>query len=273
MVKKVALLTLHGMGSKQENYHEELTAGLSDRMGASAWSEVHVESIFYSDVFQNAQNELFRRVEGKVGSKRLRRFLLYGFADAGGLEHSRHLKDSAYTKVQERIFAALGTAYAAMANQSAPIVIVAQSLGCQVISSYIWDAQRHTKKPPGIWRLKHSGLSAPELKFRKCATLRLLVTTGCNIPVFVGGLPPEEIKPIKKPNSKFVWENYYDEDDALGWPLQDLNGAYNALVRDYQINAGGIMTSWNPFSHGQYWGDRDVQEPLARHLLSLLGRA
>ncbi len=273
MAKKIALLTLHGMGDTAKTYHEELIDDVKDRVGAAAWSEVHFASIYYANVFQPFQEDLFDRVASKVDNKKLRRFLLYGFSDAGGLEHSRSIPNSAYREVQKRIFDAMGKAYAALGG-SAPVVMIAQSLGCQVISNYIWDAQSHTrgKRPPGIWKDDHGGLDPRDLKFRKFASLRVLMTTGCNIPIFVGGLPPKRIIPIKKPNGKFVWENYYDEDDPLGWPLQDLSTGYSKLVRDIEISAGGPLTRWNAFSHSQYWGDSDVQEPLARHLLALLGR-
>lgn len=271
MARKIALLTLHGMGDKKRDYHKELVKDLTKFVGADAWSEIHFTSVFYSDIFQDAQNKYFRRVKSKVDSKKIRKFLLYGFADAGGLEHSRTIPNSAYHTVQKRIFDAMGVAYAALGNKSAPVVLIAQSLGCQVISNYIWDAQHHAKRPPGIWKHNHGNLDPKDLRFRKFASLRALLTTGCNIPLFVGGLPRGQIKPIKAPNQKFVWENYYDEDDPLGWPIQDLSDGYKALVKDIEMNAGGIFTSWNPLSHGQYWGDKDLQQPLADHLLSLLG--
>ncbi len=69
------------------------------------------------------------------------------------------------------------------------------------------------------------------------------------------------------------WGNYYDEDDALGWPLQALSDGYNALVRDIEVNVGSIFTSWNPLSHTGYWTDSDVQRPLAEHLRSLLAQS
>ena len=271
MAKKVALLTLHGMGNKKPDYFSELEGDLPKRVGADVWAEqIHFAPIFYYDVFQNAQNALFERVKPKVDSKKLREFMLFGFADAGGLEYSRNIPNSAYKAVQKLIFDAMGEAYAALGDSPGPVVLIAQSLGCQVISNYIWDAQHHADRPPGIWREEHGDLDPQDLAFRKFETLKVLVTTGCNIPIFVGGLPREQIMPIASPNPDFAWENYYDQDDPLGWPLQDLSDPYDALVTDIEVNAGGILTSWNPLSHGQYWGDSDVQEPLARHLLTLI---
>lgn len=274
MNKKVVLMTLHGMGNKKPNYFSELEGDMTERIGASLWAEdVYFAPIFYYDVFQNAQNALYERVRAKVDSKKLREFLLFGFADAGGLEYSRNIPNSAYKAVQELIFDAMGRAYAALGNTTGPVVLIAQSLGCQVISNYIWDAQHHANRPPGIWRDEHAELDPQDLAFRKFGSLRVLVTTGCNIPIFVGGLPRDQIKPISRPHPNFVWENYYDQDDPLGWPLQDLSNEYEALVRDIEVNAGGFLTSWNPLSHGKYWGDSDVQTPLANHLRSLLAEA
>ena len=180
------------------------------------------------------------------------KFLLYGISDAAGLEYSRTIPGSVYEKTQRRIFDVMGKAYQALGEQPAPVIMVAQSLGGQVISNYIWDA--HKKPGPvkwGVWRHKHPDLSEDDKEFRRFRSLRTLFTTGCNIPIFVGGLAPNKIKPINKPNRNFEWKNYFDEDDVLGWPLQplNLNGGYSTLVEDVAINAGGFFTSWNPLSH------------------------
>ena len=38
------------------------------------------------------------------------------------------------------------------------------------------------------------------------------------------------------------------------------------IVHDHPINAGGPMTSWNIASHGEYWSDANVLDPLAQTL-------
>ena len=117
MAKKVALLTLHGQGDTKKSYHKELVEELSDEVGANIWSQVHFSSIYYSDILQHAQNKYYNQVKSRIDSKKLRKFLLYGFSDAGGLEYSRSIPNSAYRKVQQRIFDAMGTAYAALGDE------------------------------------------------------------------------------------------------------------------------------------------------------------
>ena len=274
MAKKIAFLTLHGMGETEDTYHEDLLDDLIPLVGPTAWNnDIHFGSIYYQKILQDPQNEYYTRIKDKIDSKKLRKFLLFGFSDAGGLEYSRTLKNSAYEKTQKLIFDALGEAFEAVGSPQAPVVFIAQSLGGQVLSNYIWDANRQHKPKFGIWQHDHTDIEADDLEFRRLGTLRVIITTGCNIPIFVGGLPRAQRKPIKRPNDDFVWENYYDEDDALGWPLQALSNGYNALVRDIEVNAGGFFSSGSPLSHTKYWTDADVQEPLAEHLKSLLAHA
>ena len=254
MAKKIAFLTLHGMGSTPRNYYEELRDDLIPMVGTNTWNaDVHFDHIYYQDFLQDPQIEYFNRVRNDVDSKRLRKFLLYGFSDAGGLDYSRTIPDSAYEKVQGRIFEKLGQAFAAVEAPDAPVVVIAQSLGCHVLSNYIWDSKPGRDPQYGIWKNSHDELTDPDIDFRRLKTLRVLVTTGCNIPIFIGGLPREQRIPIDRPNDNFVWENYYDEDDALGWPLQALSKGYHDLVQDFEVNVGNIFTSWNPLSHLGYW--------------------
>jgi hypothetical protein len=161
-----------------------------------------------------------------------------------------------YIEVQKEIMQALDKLYVELGNNDKPVIIIAQSLGCQVISNYIWDA----KHDSGIFNGLEPDASAQLKSFRRLNSCVHLLTTGCNIPMFVAGLNP--IEAIQKPNNEFTWFNYYDRDDVLGWPLSPLSDSYGALVKDHEINAGGIFSSWNPWSHGQYWTDKDVLNSL-----------
>ena len=95
-----------------------------------------------------------------------------------------------------------------------------------------------------------------------------LITTGCNIPLFVAGRDEEKIKPIKPLNDAFKWLNYYDKDDVLGWPLSQLSPAYAEAVVDKQMNAG-FFAGLTPLSHVHYWRDRTFLKALGNELRKL----
>ena len=285
MSAKAAFATIHGMGRAKKTYAEALRRTLHKRLGESK-DDLHFESIYYEDLLSPNQMRVWDACSGTLRWKCLRRFLLFFLADAGALESRKSEPDSAYVRVQVRIASAL---YRACQNTgpNAPLTLFAHSLGCQVVSNYLWDAQKHRKHGKsnvGIWidPCKHVDditggrqLSACELNFIRGDTLRYLYTTGCNIPMFVAGHAEAAIEPIAPQDERFEWHNFYDNDDALGWPLQALCCSYRHLVCDHQVNAGGgwrgwLLASWNPFSHGRYWREKKVLAHLQGRLASLL---
>jgi hypothetical protein len=260
-MSKVAIITIHGMGNTPTHYANELKNELQTAL-ASEWSQISFQSVYYQKMLQSNQDRVFQSMQRHIAGKELREFLLYGFSDAASLESSRDEARGAYVQAQIEILAALHNAYAELGEQPGKVIIIAQSLGGQVLSNYIWDAQHPGRS--GIWRniADYVTVGAEELAFLKLESLYRLFTTGCNIPIFVAGY--KDITPIAPPNAAFRWFNFYDADDVLGWPLQPLSPAYEALVEDIPSNVGrgiiGWLTSWNPLSHGNYWGDRGFLE-------------
>ena len=267
-MKDVALITLHGMGKVDWEYHRELENWLRDDLSA-AWDRVSFKVVHYAYFLQQPQDLLWERMlrdtDNELDSTRLRKFLLFGFGDAAALEYSARQPgpNTKYLQVQREIQAVLRQAYLELGrDHRKPVVIIAQSLGCQVISSYLWDAG--TGKY--IFDLM-AGIGADEREFLRLRSLRNLYTTGCNIPIFASGLDRPTC--FDRPNALFQWNNYYDADDVLGWPINQLGDTYH-FVRDHPINAGNLLTSWNPLSHTGYWGDRDLLRPLADTLRQLI---
>jgi len=276
-MSKVALLTIHGMGEQPLDYADDMRRALSHRMGAS-FANVDVHSVYYQHLLKPNELDVWNRTRERatVRYEQLRKFILFGFADAAGLENRKEYDNSVYEQAQMEIARAL-LAILATRGPDTPIVLLAHSLGCQVMSSFIYDAQKRAgggAVAAGIWKPGRmaDSLTAEQRKFLQCGTVRTFVTTGCNIPVFVSAHQRMDVKPIIKPNPGFTWLNLYDPDDALGWPLQPLEGGYETLVEDRVVNAGqGILDfmtkSWNPLSHTAYWTDDEIIKPLASLLV------
>lgn len=270
MPKDLALLMIHGMGKTECGYSEDFQARIRQYLGADR-DRVSFQEIYYQDILQGPQVRYYEAVRNRLDYKKIREFLIFGFSDAGSLEFSRKVNSGAYEKTQERIFLALEFAFDEAGGRQIPVVAVAQSLGGHVFSNYVWDARKGEKPTFGLWRHDFPNVSDEERKFCQLDQLQVLVTTGCNIPIFLAGLPEDERKPFAAPNpGGFVWENYYDEDDVLGWPLGALNPDYAQLVTDIEVRVGGPITGATPWAHTQYWQDNDVIRPIARHIIRLL---
>lgn len=274
MKPTIALITVHGMGETQTTYAYGLRAELERRLSKSVWSNLHIETVYYQDILQTNQEAYFDAAKDKIDWKKLRRFMLYGFCDASSLETQKAGKTSPYFQTQDRIKTALFNAYQQI-GKSGKVIVLAQSLGGQVFSNYLWDAGKKaiTGKDPahGVWAKSNLDPTLPKAEddFLRGKNVHRLVTTGCNIPLFVAGRSAAEIDAIAKPRPGFKWDNYYDEDDVLGWPLEPLSPSYKKLVADHKIDSGGLFASWNPLSHTKYWGDSTFLNALVKHIEAL----
>jgi hypothetical protein len=278
---QAALLTVHGMGETPRLYADKLFHAVADRLGPLT-SQVDFRSVYYQDILKPNQETVWAKVNGstRLHYADLRRFLLFGFGDAAGLENRKEIEGSVYELAQAAIARQL--LGVARHDPETRVVFLAQSLGCQVLSSYLYDAQKAAAggqvlagiwKDIDAWALRALGarLSEADRRFLAGGTCGALVTTGCNIPIFVAAHKQMDIKPIARPTPRFEWINLYDPDDALGWPLQPLSPGYAELVDDRAINAGQgavtwILKSWNPLSHTAYWDDTQVLDLLAQRL-------
>lgn len=283
----VALMTVHGMGETPPDYAADLGQRLHTRIGARFTRQADMRAVYYQDILKPNEREIWRRVTGErtVRYERLRKFLLFGFADAAGLENRKEDPGSVYELAQIAIAKTLLDIYSGN-GAGTPLILLSHSLGCQVLSSYIYDAQKARSGMPvaaGVWRdidhwsrtLQGRALTEPEKHFLACGTALGWITTGCNIPIFVAAHKEMTIIPIAAPRPSFKWLNLYDPDDVLGWPLQPLSEGYRMLVEDRAINAGHgvidwLVKSWNPLSHSSYWQDEQVIAELASMLTQLM---
>jgi len=276
MGQEVIVLAVHGMGDTAPDFAERLRADLADRMGDD-WQRVYFDTIYYQGVFQENEERVMRAMR-RVGldSLALRKFVLYGFSDATGLEREAENANRPYHQVQAIIRRTLKRAYDRLGGPK-PVLIIAQSLGCQVMSNYLWDAQKRSPRR-GVWRAPRTRRRTRLDSFLRLKDLRFFYTTGCNIPIFLAGFPESDIVAVKVDTQgyAFRWKNFYDRDDVLGWPLKPLCASYETAVHaDIEMNAGGSLLGnlthgWNTLSHTRYWEDSEVQAPLVSDIRSLL---
>jgi hypothetical protein len=280
MARNIALLIVHGMGDTAPDFHDELVVPLRARL-QHAWDRIAWRPVYYQPVLKRNERAIFEQMRPLIRWETLRELMLFGFSDAASLEHKKELALSPYWQTQRLILQQLDAlfdeVYDEAANAAPALAIVAQSLGGQVMSNYIWDAQQ-PRAYAGIWSAAlDDGVPAesPRDRFRRMRSLQRFMTTGCNIPVFVAG--HAVIEPIDRSRlgAAFRWINQFDPDDVLGWPLAQLSAGYAALVEDHAVNASGgtlfgTIRSLTPYSHSQYWRTASVLDRIAEGLREML---
>jgi hypothetical protein len=268
---ELAMLVVHGLGSPEPDYADGLRDAVSRRLeraghdpGAVAWAPV-----YWADLLAGRQAAYLQRAEaaGALRWDAVRAFVVEGLGDAAAYQYVDR-PSATYVAVHDRIRAAVRGLHAGpLASAPVPLVVLAHSLGSHMASSYIWDTQ--AGKPTGAG----PGASA----FERMAWLAGMITFGSTIPLFTFAYDP--VVPIAFPGGDLPapvravarWTNYYDPDDALGWPLKPTGPAYDRVVAaDRAINVGGLLEAWNPGSHNGYWGDSSFTGPVADQLAALL---
>ncbi|MEX0939532.1 MAG: hypothetical protein WDZ59_16835 [Pirellulales bacterium] len=261
---KIGVLTLHGVGSHWPGsaFDQELRQALRKEAGGKA--TIVIKSIYYHGDSRRRQSELwnqFDRMENDDASsldhKLVRRLMLTSLGDALAYGNNPNDESSFYRDVHKQVRNAIGEMEAELGG-ACPVAVVAHSLGCRVIIDYVRDAQTST----GIWQGEKDAS-----EFHKLAGLRLLITTGCTIPFYESPRPSAEQR-FFQPGENFQWINFYDRDDLLGWPLRPLGGDFDAVQDEERNYVGSSVTS-----HMRYWRDEELNEEIARKILTLAKEA
>jgi hypothetical protein len=300
-MKKLVVLTVHGIGTYYEDYEDEalrydrkLRDGLKSRLGARfdeiAWKAV----LWSSDELEKRQKDLLAQRDPPRIWRSLFRFVSANLCDATAYklpELDEDYKDSAYFKIQSMVRADLAQVEKEV-PPGTPVLVLAESMGCRVISSYAWDAARDPRRILGT-----DGGEDGLTPFQRLETVAGLIFTGCNMPLLAMDVPADAMMPMKlpkhplpdKPSFASAWLNFYDRDDVLGYPIQPDFSAYfedrhrhkarfKAWNRNPNAERGPHDTvvrvkhilGWTPYAHVQYWKSGAVLDATAAEIGRLL---
>lgn len=275
---RTGVLVVHGMGEQSEDHFgASFIAEMKRRLVTLGVRDGDVAFMrgFWADLLNTRERDLITQMArgGPLDYTRARRFVVNALGDAVAYRRGPAGGEDVYDDIHTRILHRLRQLRAEVGGTDAPLVVVAHSLGGVIMSDYIWDAQHPA-----------NGRTRGTSDFECMRTLAGIITFGSNIPLFTLALPkvvavapPREsanLSPAVRDAAH--WHNYYDPDDVLGWPLKTLASpvalgpgehAYaDAVDADHAIDAGGVLTSWNPLSHNAYWRDEDFLGPAARQI-------
>lgn len=251
------VLIIHGIGNQQPNYARSFISSLQNRIkekGANIDS-VEFTAVHWQPIFSKNQEELITYSKQKgLGWSVFRNIFIEILSDASSYHAS-------YNILHRAIYGGLCDLEKKLISKTSPIIIIAHSQGAAIVSDYIYD--RINNKNTDI-------INNDTNQFHHLKSLDRLITLGANIPLFRMGYA----KPTSfiKPNENFIWENYYNKSDILGFPLHDFYEAPENKVKiiDTQIRVGSYLTKWNPFSHVGYWNNKFIIDKISVRLTELL---
>lgn len=265
-MEKLGILVIRGSGGSgfkpQEKFVKKVNQLLTKR-GFDV-KKLEYEYINWYAPMEDQQklllDRMFTNPNLNLKSKLIRKFLITNITDLinyGGRPNKPvHSYAETHKKLHESIIALKNKL-----DDDAPLVILASSMGTEIINNYIWDRQKAEEDDP-------YGNSP----FERFETLVGLFTMGNNIPIFSTSMKIDSLQPIQFPPDGMdqglkdvaVWENYYDKNDPLGYPIKFINDSYkNANIKDIQIAVGNILSFWNILSHFGYWTSKKLQKRIA----------
>ncbi|MCP4677625.1 MAG: chemotaxis protein [Deltaproteobacteria bacterium] len=285
MSKKIAVAVVHGVGKQKPTFANSMVKELKERLkkpveeqGGSV-DDFVFQAIYWAPALQKKEDELWKRLKagGDMDFLKLRRFMIDFAGDA--IAYQPTLKDRAAYDATHLIVARSLANLAKRAGTDAPLCVISHSLGTVIMSNYLYDLGRHTRRRRGT-----STFVSPKVArvigsnpLERGETLSTYYTMGS--PIAIWSMRYKDFGlPINVPSARLgahhsgikgEWINFYDEDDVIGYPLSKLNKQYGKMVKDRSVNVGGILTHWNPVSHGEYWTDNDVTKPIASSLLKV----
>jgi hypothetical protein len=285
MTQKIAIAVIHGIGKARPEFaevgHPDFLSGIAPRLRqafanelgdrvSDAGSELVFEPVYWADVVQRPQDDLYTRLGINQFSQffGLRGFIFHSLADSVAYQPtSSSGNDPQIYEGIHRIFANSLKILADNAGKKAPLCIIAHSMGAAIASNFIWDAQKN--------RFSADTRDNP---LELGQTFSSFYTFGSQVPFWAMrfsnfGEPIQVPSPqlsVHYPEAKGEWINFFDRDDLLGYPIKNINDHYRAAVTDEQeVSVGNWLTGWNTLSHNGYWKSRQVTRSIGASLARL----
>jgi len=274
--KKLGLLMIRGSGHSGFKRQDLFMGRLKDKLTSSGIDPEQVahEVVDWYGPIQEQQEIVLQRIKKagiRLKSKLTRQLIITNIGDLINYGGKPGFPHYGYEETHKKVHKTMLDLKKQL-HEDAPLLIIATSMGTEIINDYIMDRQNASREkkddPMG---------NSP---FERFETLTGLFTLGNNLPIFAASHHIDEIRPIEFPSPHLspalrevaIWENYFDKNDSMGYPLKPLNDhfANHAILKDIMINSGGPFTSWNFFSHFGYWRSQKLVKRLASYIKVLL---
>lgn len=251
--KKIVVLAIHGMGKQKKSFYNKVKKKLPIHLQNQ---EISIHGLLYADVAQRNQNALWCETRKLVRLRPLRSFLIKYVGDPLTFGHRVNYSDN-YKQIRGKLEEKINLCMNELAEGD-KLVVLAQSFGGFVFTDFLYDliAESITNRVGGF-----------------IAALDLIITTGCNVPLFLSGIDQCKLKTIfdvtpksggPNPLARVRWVNIYAPGDVLGFPIQPVGGRYEDRVCDRRARFGFPI-----LNHLHYWDRRKPLEMIAGEIEKL----
>ena len=157
MSARLAVTAIHGIGNQEAGFSNRLFGHLrkhvDKRLGVGVSNDIAFGEIHWADVLEGRQATYLTRADraGDVDLLSMRSAVVHALGDAAAYQRVASSTNSTYDEIHAVVQQRLGD-LRRRAGGDVPLVVLAQSLGGQIISNYTWDRQRAADAAEGIYR-------------------------------------------------------------------------------------------------------------------------
>ncbi len=255
MSNPIGILTVHGMGKQDSSYADEFENNIRTYLDESLQDKIFFEKSIWSGILDTKEKKFKSSISDfDLAYGWLRDFVLFYLGDVVAYQKSSGVNGEIYRGIHETIMSSL-TNLISKVGDDGSILFVGHSLGSVIISDFVWDLQHKDK----------SGLHSKVVG---------AVTMGSPLAVYSLAYDAPKSMHIKNslaPRSGVPhWLNIYSITDILAYPVGSTYINPTIDIEDRQMAAGNILKRWNPLSHSEYFGSKNVAINLAEHLTFML---
>jgi len=270
---KLAIAVIHGMGSENEHFSVELKHRITEQYvnfkEGRMEEDLIFQEIYWGDLVNEHRQSLLQRANYKKDLTYMKLRELFVDYIGATLAYRSSMYDVIQSRVKDNLKKLCNNRR--VDPDKTPLVILAHSFGSIIMSDYIYDMQKKLAQSADGNMEGYSNLE----QFK---TLAGFLTFGAPLALFSLQEDSDFAQPINVVGSELPpsiqervqWNNYYDKDDIIAYPIKGINDAYGEVVNgDYEINVGSATTSWNPACHNGYWEDKDFYKPVAQYFADI----
>lgn len=269
----LTVFVVHGLGEPDAEYYHPLRQNVEKHSPHLA-SSVEWYSVNWYHLVAARETKVWKNLNDhyQLNQTRLRRYAMSVLATAVSYNSAVRDEESLYQQIQHYIREQLQRLY--QGDEGQGLFLIGHSFGVQVICDYLLDCQNFRMEP------------RPASAFERMETALGLISLGSAQPMFELSEPDPQAPQFPNPRARELfaqhvswekfckqvrWENFYEKDDVLGFPLKILSESYDKSVRaDHSVQAGSLLSRWNPLSHYAYWSSDEVAKKTAEQLSQVL---
>jgi len=238
---RIAILTIHGVGEQKPGFADSFHQALVAKLIHNDNLEVGCFELEWQHLIES-QEEKMKKNLSPLHWDLTRRFALSYVGDVIAYAKDTSFYKNVHSELNKKLIEIND-----WLGDDGKLYIIGHSLGTIITFNFIYNLQNVGAMGNQIFK----ATSVDHMDRLEC-----LFTFGS--PLYIYSLQRDHGgRPIKVNR----WINVYSSFDVIGYPVKTINDSFASAsyIEDRRVLCGGLLSFWNPLSHGAYLESKKIQ--------------